>query len=312
MRICSFGKMNKNIDAILPFLKRNLNEIPQEIFTLASKEGILKNENGEILPDEKLINFENISRDTIMNVSLNYLRILTKNLDDLKHKFSKSGLFSEGYTWDQMQHILIMALCIDHGILTHLYKAGFLMSETEDCYIWRFDLDFQPENAFGIKMWRDELNESAICELWHSNKKTAIVGVSDSEKVVIENLLSGLSIPKTLEFSRSLLLLKHYKMINNDKNIIVPIIDINRDNELIEFIQKISDELAEKALIPNLSVNNSAKYNHGIVRLVMESTVDLLIEYEVIDEVNKSNDSILYKWIFRNYSYSDIMKFENN
>ena len=122
--------------------------------------------------------------------------------------------------------------------------------------------------------------------------------------------MNGLSTSKTLISSKSLLLLKHYKIINNYKNIIVPVIDINRDNELIEFIQKISDELAESVLIPNLSVDNPAKYNHGIVRLVMENVVDLLIEHEVIDEVNKSNDSILYKWIFRNYSYSDTMKSE--
>jgi len=131
------------------------------------------------------------------------------------------------------------------------------------------------------------------------------------EKTVIKNLLSGLPVPKTLQSSKSLLLLKHYKLIDHNKNLIVPIIDINKDNELIDFIQEVSNELANKVLIPSLSLDTPAKYNHGIVRLVMEGAVDLLIENKLIDAVDENNhDNIFYKWIFNNYSYSNTMKSE--
>jgi len=182
MKICSFGKTNKNIDKVLPFLKDDLNKIPQEILEIAVTEEVLKYEDGKVLPGKKLINFKNISRDTILYISYGYFEIIRQKLDGIKYKFSKSELYSKGYTWDQMQHILIMALCIDHGILKYLYKSEFLVNETEDFYIWCFDLDFHANNAFGIKMWNDETNDSAICELWHNNKNTTILGISDSEK----------------------------------------------------------------------------------------------------------------------------------
>lgn len=227
MRIYVYGEKNSNLDVVLPYLAyEKISDIPDDVLRIAISEKILKYDiNNKVVPGDRfaLITGELLE---LKNESLKYIKILEDNIDYLKRTFKSSSLYKQGYTWDELQHIIIFGLCLDFGILKKLYSKGVIEKLERKYYLWGFDSSIETENPFGIKLWLSKFYKMGFAQLWNPSIECKDINLNDK---CLDILYSINNTDEIIEMdSKSLLILKYYGLIDEEQckyRILIPIID---------------------------------------------------------------------------------------
>ncbi|WP_350342984.1 hypothetical protein PRVXT_002258 [Proteinivorax tanatarense] len=312
MELIIYGKGNKQLDEILPYLQnKNFLDYPQEIIEKALVQKILVKKNNKTFPGEKLIYYNLEEIEGLEEHSENYVHIIKKHIKTLKEKFNKSYLSNNGFLWDELQQMLIFAMCLDLSILTYLHKEKIIEESNGDYYIWAFDESIKRNNPFGIKLWHNDESEIALGELWYRNDKESEFNFKNQDLNILKKIINGEKDFNQYE-SKKLIIFKYNGIVNKENGeyrVNIPVFDLSNKDNLITFIEKISQDIINEVTLPLLEKlqDKTSIYKHGIVRLLMEMTADILIENKIIYPFTYINKIHQKNWIFTNLNKNIVL-----
>jgi len=132
---------------------------------------------------------------------------IKKELSQLKAAFEKCSFQSQGFTWDQMNYIVIAALLADIAVNYSLHKKGMVpfppqRPDEGRWYFWGLEGGAGSKRQFGVNSDQDKNGGTA--HIWSRLvKKPTTSPVSNSEKAIILALAKQpLEIPDIAEILR--------------------------------------------------------------------------------------------------------------
>lgn len=302
MRLIVYGESNQNLQIILPYLKEDkLDLLPEDIVELGIQEQIFTRRKGKIIPGKKFVLFTE-EMNGLKEDSLKYYHILSESLPRLIRLFNSSHIAKQGYEWDELQHMILFAFCLDLGILEHLYKQGVLPKRTSGYYLWGFKSEIKGRNPFGIKLWSSKTNELGVGELWHPQITPSKFGLNEADLDSLYKIYQGLNGQSDL---KQIILFKYSGLIVEEKSsaykIAIPIFDWRDRDEFLDYLHRVTLRIIEEVTLPVLErYHDRSIYKHGVVRLLMEYAADLVVERELVSSFAGVKHVYQKNWLFTN------------
>lgn len=255
--------------------------------------------------------------DLATKLSQNETLKIRKELPQLKAAFERGSFKSQGFSWDQMNHVILAALLADIGVNYSLHQKGMVPFPPQRpdggrWYFWGFEGGAGSKRQFGVNS--NQNKNGGTAHIWSRLiKKSTTSPFNNSEKSIMLALANRpLKVPdiaKILHLEPEIVNLEIKKL--SDYNYFVEIEDKLKLNfpiftpkdlrVMITEITRISNSIVDDIIKPKETVFRQLSEKMGFVKLdreygaylcmlyhmIMDHTLDQLVENNILPEMPK-------------------------
>lgn len=243
-----------------------------------------------------------------------YEQILRDELESLKSVAQLVTVRGAPLEWVDAAHLIIAGFIIDLAVRCELLAQAMIIEQPDEYWVWAFECGTGTQNPFGVQLWSDDSGGAVFGQLWQGHLRRNVQLKMNGQDVALLNEIAerGNLNPRSGSSAQHQRALKlaYYRLLAVEQReyvLNIPVLEGANGRVICSELKRIARTIFAQAVVPAMtqarefylesSLPQGGNYLHAFARLLLECSIDRVLETALIPAFPETADNRWGAWL---------------